>query len=960
MRKYLFTLLISLASICKGQNTIGLPDIVNFKKINYKAGLQNWDFKQDKKGILYVANNEGVLCFDGRNWKLVPLPNRTIVRSIEIDEQEHIYVGGQGELGYFKAAPTGTLQYYSLIDKIPAQDRNFGDVWDIISSPQAVFFRCSNKIFVLKNDQINSFRPDGEWAYMGTANGKVYAHDFETGIKVYNKGIWTSLAYTTNFSKTDPITAILPIGKDSALITTLKSGIYLMNETSIQPQRSVNQLSFCKARIYAATPLEKNRFALATSNNGVFIIDKEGNIIQRFTKQEGIQQNNVLSIFCDHQQNLWLGLDNGIDLIAYNSAIKHITPSNDDGAGYGIAWLNNQLYIGTSNGIYYTPLQTIQDKSFSIGSFQKVKNSDGQVWNLSVINNQLLAAHHDGGYRIEQGQAQLFNTQPGNWNFIPFTAADGKARLAIGHYQGITLYAADQSHFKETEQIKDFEESSRYIVADLQNNLWISHPYHGVFKCYRQDSIYKIKKYTEKEGIPTPLNNQVYLIDKKVTLATEKGVYYWNDSSNQFVPHPFFQSILGNKGIRYLTADKANNYWFVQDKTVGVINGKSKSITYLPELSNKILSGFEYILPVDEDNIFISAERGIFHVNFKKYKENIKPLQVEIRNISIYNNRDSLIYGGFGKVAEKGSLSENLIIPSSWKTIRLSFSSILFGEQSRLEYTYRLKGFDNTWSDWSDKTDKEYTNVREGKYVFEVIARNNLGNESSVTSFSFEVLPPWYRTLWAYAFYFGALGAVFIFMYQLQNRKFIRQKEHLEEENKQLLYIHELEINKTNTELVALRNEKLEAEINFKNGELASSTMHLVKKGELLTKIKEELSHVLKYLDNKTAIQELKKVIKSVSDEDKIDQEWETFAKHFDTVHSDFVVTLNKIYPNLTANEVKLCIYLRMNLSSKEIAQLMSISVRGVEISRYRLRKKIGISSETNLYNHLMSLDSKE
>ena len=179
----------------------------------------------------------------------------------------------------------------------------------------------------------------------------------------------------------------------------------------------------------------------------------------------------------------------------------------------------------------------------------------------------------------------------------------------------------------------------------------------------------------------------------------------------------------------------------------------------------------------------------------------------------------------------------------------------------------------------------------------------------------------------------------------------------MEEENKRLLYINELERNKAQSEIVALQNEKLESEINFKNSELASSTMHLVKKGELLAKIKEELAQVLKHVQDKTAVQEIKKVIKSVSDDDKIDQEWETFAKHFDKVHSDFVVTLKKTYPTLTANEVKLCIYLRMNLSSKEIAQLMNISVRGVEISRYRLRKKLAIPSSINLFDHLMQID---
>jgi len=196
-------------------------------------------------------------------------------------------------------------------------------------------------------------------------------------------------------------------------------------------------------------------------------------------------------------------------------------------------------------------------------------------------------------------------------------------------------------------------------------------------------------------------------------------------------------------------------------------------------------------------------------------------------------------------------------------------------------------------------------------------------------------------------------------MYQFQQIKFSRKQKRMEEENKRLLYINELELNKTQSEVITLQNEKLETEINFKNAELASSTMHLVKKGELLSKIKEELARVLKHIQDKSALQEIKKVIKSVSDEDKIDQEWETFAKHFDTVHSDFVVTLKKIYPSLSANEVKLCIYLRMNLSSKEIAQLMNISVRGVEISRYRLRKKIGIPSAVNLFDHLMQLDNK-
>ncbi|MBK6938351.1 MAG: hypothetical protein IPH18_16945 [Chitinophagaceae bacterium] len=192
--------------------------------------------------------------------------------------------------------------------------------------------------------------------------------------------------------------------------------------------------------------------------------------------------------------------------------------------------------------------------------------------------------------------------------------------------------------------------------------------------------------------------------------------------------------------------------------------------------------------------------------------------------------------------------------------------------------------------------------------------------------------------------------------YRWQKNKFKKQRQKFEEEQRKLQYIHDLEISKTESELIALQNEKLASEITYKNSELASSAMHLAKKGELLTKVKGELSHVMKKLDNEQAINELKKMIKSLNEDENIDQEWENFTKHFDKVHGDFIIKLKEKHPSLTGNELKLCTYLRMNLSTKEIAQLMNISVRGVEISRYRLRKKLGIQQETSLFDYLINL----
>jgi len=336
---------------------------------------------------------------------------------------------------------------------------------------------------------------------------------------------------------------------------------------------------------------------------------------------------------------------------------------------------------------------------------------------------------------------------------------------------------------------------------------------------------------------------------------------------------------------------------------------------------------------------------------------------VHIGVVRIINKTDSLLFGGYFKEVNEQQVQNAKTIPEvnhDWKTIRFEYASALFGYQSNLEYSFRLKNFDDTWSVWTKRTEKEYTNLPAGKYSFEVKVRDNLGKESLATSYSFKMLPPWYRSIWAKMIYLllGCTGLYFL--YKWQAAKFKQQEAKYAVEQKKIVYIHELELAKTESELVAVRNEKLEVEVNFKNSELASSAMHLVKKGELFTKIKGELTHLMKGTENPTTIADLKKMIRALSEDDNMDQEWENFAKHFDKVHSDFLAEQKEKYPTITPNELKLCAYLRMNLSTKEIAQLMNISVRGVEISRYRLRKKLQIPSETSLFDYLMGGQKKD
>jgi DNA-binding CsgD family transcriptional regulator len=535
-----------------------------------------------------------------------------------------------------------------------------------------------------------------------------------------------------------------------------------------------------------------------------------------------------------------------------------------------------------------------------------------------------------------------------------------------GFYKGLRFFdLTNPNSFNRNNFVDQFEESSRYLASDDNGNIWVSHPYHGVFKIFKkQNGSYSYEAFDEKKGLPQILNNQVFKIENKILIASDQGVYQYSNTSNRFEPDEFFNKLLGKQSIRYLKEDTEGNIWFIHEKNLGVIDltEKNPKVIYLPELNKKMLSGFEYIYSINSSNVLLGGEKGFYHINYSKYKKLSNELKIRIGTVKIINQKDSILFGGYFNDVNNQQIQSEKGIPDinyDWKNMHFEFSALSFENKKNIQYAYQLKGYDKTWSEWSDKNEKDYTNLPPGSYHFQVKAKNNLGIESLIAVYSFNILPPWYRTIWAYLFYLVIIGGFIYYYYARQREKLIKQKEKFEEEQKKQSYLHQLEIDKAESELINLRNEKLQSEIDFKNSELATSAMHLVQKGELITKLKAELTSLMKGIDNEKTQTDIKRMIKVLGEDEKMDKDWEHFAQHFDKVHSDFMLVLKKIHPNITPNEMKLCTYLRMNLSTKEIAQLMNITVRGIEISRYRLRKKLGISTETNLFDYLMSLKEK-
>lgn len=948
-----------LINLLQSQNTIGLPQIINYTNLDFRAGTQTWDIKQDKWGRMYFANNEGLITFDGNYWKIYPQPNKTILRSIAIDSIENrIYAGGQDEIGYFSPNAFGNLQYTSLKNLIPKPHYQFTDVWEIELYNGSIFFRTWDRIFEYKNQAINVYPAVSGWYILKKAGDKLFAQDNKRGLFQFVNNGWQPISDPKSIPDFE-ITGIAYLNKDSLIISTLQNGLYTFSNGILTPKKTEADKDFINNNIYAFEQINNTEYVAGTTSNGCLIINNDGQIVQQIARPEGLQNNNILSVFLDKDKNLWTGLNNGISFIAYNSAIKYIKPSNsNEVSGYAVCVFNNKLYVAASDGGYVAPLlHSSGDISFSKGSFSKIKNSSGQAWRLDEVNNQLLMGHHNGGYVIQNDMAFPIANETGVWLFVPTSSIYPARYVLAGTYTGLTMFEFDGSKFLNGYGVKGTNESFRFIAIDNNNFIWASHPYRGIYKISisQDNKLYTTQLFTDKEGLPSALRNHVFRINNKVVFATEKGIYEYDYEANRFIQSPFLYNVFGRINIQYLNEDMEGNIWFCSGKKIGVARvdklTKKYSLTYLPELTGKILSGFESVYPYSKNNIFIASDNGIIHLNYEKYISNSNNLNLLLTQVKTSGKTDSLIFGGYFP----GNKKENSILkfPKSYNSFHFEFSSPAFSIQNNIEYSYRLDGFDGKWSSWNNKPEKDYTNLPNGAYTFKVKARDNLGNESQTISYTFEVKPAWYKTIWAYILYSLVLTAFFYAINKWQKKKLHLQQLKFEEEQKKLKYIHQLEMEKNEKEIIQLQNEKLVSEVIYKNKELADVSMHLVERSDALLKVKDELQRLYKKTGEN---HDIKKAIQLLNDVEKNNSNWEQFATHFDEVNNDFLKKLKLKFPGLTHTDLKVCTYLQLKLSSKEIAQLMNISVRGVEISRYRLRKKLGIPQEKNLFDFLIEI----
>jgi ligand-binding sensor domain-containing protein/DNA-binding CsgD family transcriptional regulator len=944
----------------------GVPAIRNFPRQTYRAATQNWAVAKDHRGIMYFANNDGLLEYDGTYWNLHQFAMPAITRSVATDEKGNLYVGMYNDFGSVKPDASGKLAYSSFRRALPDTLKDIGEVWRIHITPEGIFFQTYYHLMLFsKTGQLLEIHnSEGSFRFSFYVNEKLYVQDVGVGLHEYNQNKLIVLPGFEVLADRE-IWAMHSGSFGNLIIGTSDNGIYNYRNGTLTPWDTYANQLLINNQIFSSISLGDQRLAFGTIQGGLIITSETGQLLQTINKGNGLYNNTILSMATDNFGNIWLGLDNGINYVEINSPLTYLHYPDGFGVGYTAAIHNEKLYIGTNNGLFTAPWP--ENPGVRPMEFTLIPGSVGQVWYLGVHGNVLLCGHDNGSFQVDGLTMRRLSDQKGAWKFIELSNYPGY--LVGGTYQGLTLYQMNQAtgNWQFVRKLSGFSESSRVMEIDKEGSIWMTHGFKGVFRIAvspYSDSIQSVDFYDTAHGFSTNNFINVYKIDGDPVFTAPDGIFRYISNANRFERDTLFEGLFPAGHISYLKQDLDRNIWFVADNRPGVLryleNGNFSLVTETFEpIFNHMLGGFEFILPHSSSHVFIAIENGFAHYSPRIAKPGTGDFATYIRTIE-WLNMDSVLYGGNAYLNSADSRRKVLEVPFRRNAVRFTFSVPRYHGAEALQYRYKLSNYLGDWSAWTASTTCEFSNLREGTYHFTVQARDPLNRISSSDEFTFEILPPWHRSSFAYASYLILFVILILFVtwFILKRIEISKRKERLGQlriyRAREQAYQRDALI--AEKEIINLRNEQLRSTMIHRDKELANQTLNLIEKNKLLTKIKDELRRLNLQIKDEMLKIKISQLVRYIDKDIDNEKQWEVFELAFDDVHEDFMKRMKERYPELTPRELRLCAYLKMDLSTKEIAALLNISVRGVEISRYRLRKKIAIDRDTNLAGFIVDL----
>ncbi len=880
-------------------------EVINFSWQQYGAQRQNWSISQDSKtGFVYVGNSQGLLEYDGAIWRLWQLPQKQIIRSVHVGRDGRIYTGALGEFGYWQPGQNGQLQYTSLKSLVP--DRAFAteEVWHIVEFKGEIYFQSFAFLYRYNGKRVQALPPPATILFGFVVADQLYFEAIGQGLfYVTPQGKWKKIP-DSDFLGKETIQAILPGDRFGEIWIGTQRKIYRYDGKRFEPHPNKTLQRFIQEnQLNTARKLRNGDYFWGSLLGGGLRTDRFGNALEKISKASGLQNNTIISTFEDRENLLWLGLDNGISMVLQHASLRLFEDRTDEiGTVYDATLFQGTLYVASNHGVFYR----------KGNQFYLVPGSQGQAWDLFQEGNTLFCGHNTGTFALSQNRWSALSPITGGWHLIPV-----KPDLLLqGTYTQLCIYKKEKGEWKFSHTLAGFSGPVKELVQ-VNNQQFLALTAHDGLHELTIDTDFK-KVIGNKVIQGLPFVTSIERTEKTIWLGTEKGSFVYQNgkiASQAFAP---FQRV--QVGPR-------NSIWGISTRGELFLQPSKAAWQRIPLARKYQLGGAQKVVTLADSLYFVGHESGFSLLELNQTSGVNTLHQPFLRSVQqgkkrwLFRPEDDPTLPDFG-----------------YKENTFHFQAGVTTHAREVQYAFWMENEDTSWGSWQTSPSRMYANLKPGEYRLHV--RTSDGAQSK--PITFQISDPWFWHPISQILYALALISLLFTLYQWHLRRLDRLQKQKEEE----LRVQE---EKNQQELMALRTAQLEQDVIRKSEELANSTLRLIKNTESLQTLKERLNQLPPSKSVQQILDYLDKHFASTDD-------WKVFEQNFNQVHEQFLKKLIEDFPTLSPGDLKLAGYLRMNLSTKEIAQLLNITPRSAELKRYRLRQKLGIGTEENLVEFLMRI----
>lgn len=891
-----------------------LPFVENFTKSEYNGDNQVWNVVQGNDNAMYFANHHYFLRYNGVKWEKYSLPNKTIIRSVFVDG-DRIYCGSYKEFGYWKRI-SGRMKYFSV-----SSNRNLflgnadnEEIWKIFRHNDKLYFQSFNEIYIYNGKTVEKLKFPELISYCYVVEGKIYVATVKSGIYTLNGKSFNKVKNWPQLENN--IIHGVEKRNGQLYVFTKNNGIYKGNESYLSPWKNKLNDLIKDDVIVTAKFLNDSLLAIGTGLKGLYIININDSSFKNINRKNSLKNNAVLSLSLDKENDLWLGLDNGISHIEVNSPVNIFTDSSGIlGSVYSLSSMQQGFLFVTNHGIF-----TYQDKMLSA-----IPNSQGQVWDIYKHDNEFVIGHNDGTFVYNGSALKWVNPVNGGWKFL---RSDFDNVYFQANYSGIALYK-DINDLSKWQILDSITKPIRNIAQNKKGELWAADNYRSLYRITYDEAfrVKRVENVSHSNNITSDFGVKIFNFRNEILFLINNTWYVYNSISGKLEKDKTFNA--GFSNISDIIPVDEDRFLVLKDGLLYLITQHHTDFKWklLPEkyYQGRLIMENTAVYK-DGKNLLINLDDGFIAFDAKRNKPQPQNIKIEAYYLGELINNDSEIKYN--------------------QSVEIDVITQYFG-YNRPDLLYRLNG-------------SELQPVKNGNIVLNNLSSgtqnveifiNDGKNDVKLEEYQFYVARPWYFSLWMVLVYILVISGSF-FLYYRWNKVRYRQKIRLkEEELRHRKQLFELEMEAENKlRLQEYEKHKLEMEVQNKASEVAGKSLSIAKHSEMIESIQE-------VLNNESNDGQLKTRIRQIIKTNTISKnEWQSFEKNLFKSHEEFVERLSKKYPSLTSKDIKLSIYLKMNLSSKEIAPLMNISFRGVELHRYRLRKKLNITQEESLYKFMINV----